>query len=486
MLSDWTNLPDPKDSLDLLKTEKMAEDEVDLLTIGAGGAGYPAAFRLAQVGMTAVMVDDKGVLSGNCLYEGCVPSKAVREMGDIVSTQQRLAAKGMMSKDTSIDFAAIMKHKDEVQNTRYGQHAEDMKKLKTLRLIKGKAKLTGPHSVEVTTDSGVQKFRCKHIIIGSGCDISVPPFTGSDLCLTSHDLYKPNPKLQTLPSRMIVIGGGYIGLETASFFASFGTNVTVLQRGPQLIKNYDPDLVSQLLPLLSPRIKLVTNCAISAVNKSGQSGYKVTGSISNKEQTFEADVVVVATGRRPAIPEGTKKLGIEVSKKGIVVGPDLQIPTHKHIYAVGDVNGHSPLFHSAVRQSLVAAHNILAGNKTVDYAEFSSVPNTIFTMPAAASVGITPSIAQEKGIEILKTRYDFVEDSRAQILDQMEGGIELFFEPGSLRLLGGWVVGIDAGLLIGQIGLAVANNLTAYELARFSDQHPMSSEGIGKAARSLF
>ena len=193
----------------------------------------------------------------------------------------------------------------------------------------------------------------------------------------------------------------------------------------------------------------------------------------------------MAVGRRPVIPAGAAEIGITVTRKGVAVGPDLQT-VHPHIYACGDVNGRVPLFHAAVRQSMVAAHNILGGNIPMDYADFRHIPTTIFTLPAAAYVGITPALAEAQGIPLQTGRYDFEEDSRAQILERMEGGIQLFFAADSLRLLGGWVVGIDAGSLIGQIGTAAAHGLTAYDLARFADQHPMSAEGIGKAARSLF
>lgn len=462
----------------------MAEEQLDLLTIGAGGAAYPAAFRLAEVGRSVVMVDPKGVLSGNCLYEGCVPSKAVREMIDTANAHAQLAGKSAMDMLGS-DYAAVVKHKDAVQSRRYEQHGSEIQKNPTMRLIKGTAKLTGPHTVEVATDSDVLKFRCRNIIIGSGCSIFVPPFPGSDLCLTSHDLYKPDPSLKRLPSDMVVIGGGYIGLETASFFAAFGTKVTLLQKGETLLNNFDPELTNQLIPLLSKNIDIRVDITVLGVEKTS-SGHSVSIEAAGTRHTIDTDVVVVAAGRRPLVPEGCKELGIEVGKKGIVVGPSLQTSAYKHIYACGDVNGRVPLFHAAVRQSLVAAHNILAGDRPVDYADFEYVPNTIFTLPAAACVGITPAIAKAKGQELLRARYDFVQDSRAQIMEQLEGGIELFFEPGTLRLLGGWVVGIDAGMLIGQIGLATAARLTAYDLAKFADQHPMSSEGIGKAARSLF
>jgi dihydrolipoamide dehydrogenase len=185
------------------------------------------------------------------------------------------------------------------------------------------------------------------------------------------------------------------------------------------------------------------------------------------------------------IPEGAERLGLDIGPHGIRVGPDLRT-AHPHIYACGDVNGRVPLFHAAVRQSLVAAHNILGGRQPLDYADFLNVPTTIFTLPAAAYVGLTPSRASAVGRTLVSGRYAFNEDSRAQILERTDGEIRLFFETESLRLLGGWVVGLDAEHLIGEIGIAVHGGLTAYDMARFADQHPMSAEGLGKAARSLF
>jgi dihydrolipoamide dehydrogenase len=194
---------------------------------------------------------------------------------------------------------------------------------------------------------------------------------------------------------------------------------------------------------------------------------------------------MVAAGRRPVIPEGLAAIGVEVGKRGIVVDTGMRtaIP---HIFAAGDVNGLTPLFHAAVRQSLVAAHNILGGEVSLDSFDPGPVPTTIFTLPEAAYVGLVPETARKKGIPVIAGRYDFSEDSRAQILGETGGGITLLFEPGSLRLLGGTIVGVDAGNLVGEIGLALAGGLTARDLAGFADQHPMASEGIGKAARSLF
>lgn len=461
----------------------MQRETVDVLTIGAGGGAYPAAFRLAKAGLSVVMTDPKGVMSGNCLYEGCVPSKTLRETGEILESQRRFADLGLAGL-VQIDYPRMVAHKDAIQARRYAQHAQELRNYPNLQLISGSARFIDPHTVAVATGEGERHFHCRHIIVASGAEVFAPPIPGADLCLTSHDLYKPDPTLKILPERMVVIGGGYIGLETASFFAAFGTRVVLLQKGPQILSGMDQGMVATLLPLLNSNIEMILNADVERVEAVG-SGRRVHYRQGGAEQRVEGDVALMAVGRHPVIPAGTAELGIDIGKHGIVVGPSLQT-RFPHIYATGDVNGRVPLFHAAVRQSLVAAHNILGGDRALDYADFRNIPTTIFTLPGAAYIGLTATQAAAEGVEVITGTYDFIDDSRAQILEAMGGGIRLFFAPGSLRLVGGWIVGIDAGHLIGEIGLAVAKGLTAYDLAAFADQHPMSSEGIGKAARSIF
>lgn len=462
----------------------MADSEVDLLTLGAGGGAYPAAFRMAKAGARVVMVDTKGFMSGNCLYEGCVPSKAVRETAVILDAQQTFRSRGLPGR-IEIDYAAVVAHKDAVQARRYAQHAEELAAVPNLRLLQGEARFLDPHTVQVHGAHGDERLRCRHVIIATGSDVYVPPLPGAELALTSHDLYKPDPPLKRLPPHMIIVGGGYIGLETASFFATFGSRVTILEMADQVLAGMDPAMVGQLVPLLHPRIRIMTGVKVLALEAEATGQRTVQYSLGDQTARLTGDAVVLAIGRRPVIPEGAERLGLDIGPHGIRVGPDLRT-AHPHIYACGDVNGRVPLFHAAVRQSLVAAHNILGGRQPLDYADFLNVPTTIFTLPAAAYVGLTPSRASAVGRTLVSGRYAFNEDSRAQILERTDGEIRLFFETESLRLLGGWVVGLDAEHLIGEIGIAVHGGLTAYDMARFADQHPMSAEGLGKAARSLF
>ena len=239
---------------------------------------------------------------------------------------------------------------------------------------------------------------------------------------------------------------------------------------------------------LDPKIKLELGTEIKKIEKI-QSGGAYSYNVSYiKDGTLKAvntDMVLMAYGRKPVIPEGTDKLGIEFDKKGrIKINSAIQtnIP---HIYASGDVNGLSMLFHSAERQSLVCGNNIFAGNTPIDYMDFNAVPTTVFTFPKAAYAGIMPSQAEKAGINVLECSYDFVVDAKAQIYNELKGEIREFFDAKTLKIIGAWVIGIDAELLIGELVTAIQNSLDIRIVAGLSNQHPTSSEGIAKAARKL-
>lgn len=460
----------------------MIPDAFDLITIGAGGGAYPAAFRLAQAGWKVLMTDPKGVMSGNCLAEGCVPSKTVREVAHLLRRQKRLDRLGA-SGALSADFTAVMAHKDAVQNLRYAQHQTELAQTPNITLLKGTAGLVDEHTVRVVSEKEERRFRTRHILIASGSDVFLPPLPGAGLCLTSHHLFKVGAELTMLPRRMAVIGGGYIGLETACMFAAFGTEVTILEKGPVLLPGMDRILVGTLQPLLDPAIRIRTSADVREIRKT-PNGMSVEYTLDEGHQMLDADVVLMAAGRKPVFPDGIDRLGITTGHSGIVVDEGLNT-SRPGIYAAGDINGRTPLFHAAVRQSLATANNMLSGGNTVDRVDFLSTPTTIFSLPGASYVGVLPEAAEKAGISLLETRYDFAEDARAQILSETEGGLRLYFDKETKVLKGGWVVGIDAGNLIGEIGLAVSARLTAKDLAHFSDQHPMAAEGIGKAARQI-
>ncbi len=461
----------------------MQDVSVDVVTIGAGGGAYPAAFRLARSGRQVVMTDPKGVMSGNCLAEGCVPSKAVREVAQLYRRVRGGARMGLHGQ-LSAEYSGALAHKSWVQELRYRQHAEELEALEPrLRLITGVARLVDSHTALVEGPQGSWRISARSVIVASGSDITVPKLPGAELCITSRDLFALTPQVRSVPDTLLVIGAGYIGLEAAGILQTFGAQVEVLEMEDQILPGMDPDFAALLAANLDPQITVRLGSKVRSVEATPE-GRRVTYLRDGKVNTAEAQQVLLAVGRHPVLPTGLAEAGVEVEAGRPRVNHSLQTSV-PHIYAPGDVNGRSMLFHSAVRQSLVAADCIAAGDRAVDHFDFGAVPTTIFTFPEAAYVGLLRGEAHLRGIPVEEAAYSFEEDSRAQILGEMSGELRLFFAPGSLRLLGGWVVGVDAAQLIGEIGTAVAAGLTAHQLARFPDQHPMAQEGVGKAARRL-
>ncbi|KAA8922611.1 dihydrolipoyl dehydrogenase [Thermoplasma sp.] len=449
-------------------------EEYDVITIGAGGAAYPAAFRLKKSGYSVLMIDKKGVMSGNCLAEGCVPSKAVIET---VHTLAKMRHFG----DFSIDYGKIVDHKDSVQKIRYDQHDEELKEA-GLKIIKGTARLIDENMVEVSSDTGTSRYRASSIIIASGSDTFVPKIPGSNLAWTSADLYALNARVRKLPKSMAIIGGGYIGMETASFMSILGVKVTVIEMLDRVLSTMEKSMVDKLLPLL-PKIEIKTSSPVKSIEKNG-SMYRVNFGADSNTESIDVEAVLMAVGRIPVFPDGVDELGIEHDRHGIKVNMAMQTNI-KNIYATGDVNGITPLFHAAKRQSIVAANNIMANNVPTDYFDPLSVPFTVYTIPQMAYVGIMPSQARKMGIDYVETDYQIETDSMAQINNEMYGEIRIFTDS-RMKVIGGYVIGNDAGNVINEIALAVSRGLSLRDLAEMAHQHPMTFEGIDSAARKLY
>lgn len=449
-------------------------EEYDVVTIGAGGAAYPAAFRLKKSGYSVLMIDKKGVMSGNCLAEGCVPSKAIIETVHTAARMRHFS-------NFPLDYAKIVDHKESVQKTRYNQHDEEMKEA-GLKVVKGTAKLIDDNTVEVSLDGGTTRYRASSIIIATGSDTFVPKIPGSDSVWTSADLYSLNARIRKLPHSIAIIGGGYIGMETASFMSLLGVRVTIIEMLDRVLSTMEKPMVDKLLPLL-PNMDIKTSSAVKSIEKHGDT-FTVNFGSGQNAGSVDVEAVLMAVGRAPVFPEGTDELGIEHDRHGIKVNMAMQTSI-KNIYATGDVNGITPLFHAAKRQSLVAANNIMANNVPVDYFDPLSVPFTVYTIPQMAYVGLLPSQIEKMGIEYLEADYQMEKDSMAQISNEMYGELKIFADK-RMKVIGGYVIGNDAGNLINEIALAISKGLSLRDLAEMAHQHPMSFEGIDSAARKFY
>ncbi len=450
-------------------------EEYDVVTIGAGGASYPAAFRLKRSGYSVAMIDEKGVMSGNCLSEGCVPSKAIIETVHNYKLIREFS-------DFKIDYSDIIERKDHVQKLRYRLHGRELEEA-GLKIVKGTAKILDKHLLEVDTGKDKLKLGFKHLIIGSGAYTYKLKIPGAEYAITSADLYKIDPPVKSIPKSIAVIGGGYIGVETASFMSILGSRVKLIERSDRLLTDMDPQIVDRLTGML-PEMDINLNNEVKSIEKYGDGFKTIIVNENGEKSAITSELVMMATGREPLIPEGTEECGIEVTRKGITVNSSMQtnIP---HIYATGDVNGITPLFHAAKRQSLVAAANIMAGDTQVERFDSDSVPFTLFSIPNMSFVGITPQLAMERNIEYRAVSYHMIEDSMAEIHNETCGEITMLFDR-NLNIIGGYIIGNDAGNLINEIALGIHKGLNARDFAEMPHQHPMTFEGLDSAARKLF
>jgi len=421
-----------------------------------------------------IMVHEKGVMSGNCLFEGCIPSKAIIETVHNYAKMRKLA-------DFKIDYNAIVQRKDEVQKIRYKQHSEELKEA-DLELIKGKAKIIDENTVEVQTEKGNERYRADHIIIGSGSETAIPPIPGSQYAITSRDFFIMNPAVKNIPPSIVIIGGGYIGLETGSFLSLLGSNVTIIEMLDRVLSTMDSEIVDKTIPLL-PKMNIITGASVTSIKKENGKAM-VEFSKDGKPSSVIADEVMLSVGRKPVYPEGTDDIGIKHDRRGITVNSAMQTNI-SHIYATGDVNGITPLFHAAKRQSIVAANNIMANDQPTDYFDPLSVPFTVYTIPQMAFVGITPEMARKRGIAYTKGSFSMSKDSMAQIFDEMQGEITVLFDD-RMKIIGGYVIGNDAGNLINEIALAVSKGLSLRDFAEMAHQHPMTFEGLNDLARKFY
>ncbi len=459
----------------------MDTHDVDVVVVGAGGGGYPGAFFLDKSGRRVVMVDPIGNLGGDCLAEGCVPSKAVREASLMRARARRQGRFGLLGEVPEVDWPGVLAHKDHVQDTRYTQHSAELAGSK-IRFHTGHARVVSEQVVEVTeTSGGMLRYRFGDLIIATGSAPSRLAIPGADLALTSHELFRLGADI-AFPSRPVIIGGGYIGVEVASMLENLGARPLVLEATGELLPGFDTELAEGLHRALGARVEIRTGVLVSGIERSG-SDYLVRCRAGAGEATAAGDAVVMATGRHVVLPEGVEQLGLDP-----LAPPDVDDrlrTSNPHVYAPGDVNARSMLFHSAVRQSLVAGHVIAAGGQPVDAMNFEAVPMTVFTEPEAAHVGLTERQATERFGDAAVTRYDYATDARAQILDEADGFIKLVWDPNSTRLVGAQILGVDAAQLIAPLALAVHAGSKAADLAEVAFPHPMISEGINKAARSL-
>jgi dihydrolipoamide dehydrogenase len=449
--------------------------ELDTLVVGAGPGGYVAAIRAAQLGQKVTIVD-KGTLGGVCLNVGCIPSKALIEAGHSVEKAQGNEALGIKTEKVSVDFEKVQEWKASVVN-KLTSGVESLLKGNKVDIVKGEVYFVDQNPVKVMDEKTSQTYTFKNCIIATGSSpIEIPTFKFSDRVLDSTGALN----LKEIPKKMVVIGAGYVGSELGSAYANFGTEVVFLEGAKDILSGFE----KQMTQLVKKRLKnkgatIVTEAMAKGVEET-KDGVKVTYEVGGKEETVEADYVLVTVGRRPNTREiGLEQVGIEVDERGLIK-VDKQCRTNKsNIYAIGDIVAGAPLAHKASYEGKIAAEAISGEKSEVDYI---GMPAVAFVEPELASVGLTEKEAKDAGYNVKVAKFPFGANGRALSLNATDGFLKLVTRKEDGLVLGGQVAGPNASDMISEIGLAVEAGMTAEDIALTIHAHPTLGEITMEAA----
>jgi dihydrolipoamide dehydrogenase len=436
--------------------------DVDVVVIGAGPGGYTAAFRAADLGLKVVLVERYERLGGVCLNVGCIPSKALLHLAKVIAEADE--AEGLTFGAPEIDLDGVRAFKDGAVK-KLTDGLVGLAKRRKVTVMHGEARFTGPNELRV----GDEKVAFAHAIIAVGSSAARLPFLPDDERIVTSTGALALPEL---PERLLVIGGGIIGLEMATVYDALGTAVTVVELEDQLIPGCDPDLVKPLHKRIEKRyaaIRLGTAIESVTAEKDG---------LHVGEEVF--DRILVAVGRRPnGNLIDADKAGVNVDERGFIAVDDRLRTNVPHIFAIGDVVGEPMLAHKATHEAVVAAE-VIAGHDVVF--DVRGIPSVAYTDPEVAWVGLTETQAKRDGTRYEKAGFPWAASGRALGIGRPDGATKLLVDPDTRRVLGGGIVGAGAGELIAEVALAIEMGAVAEDIALTVHPHPTLSETIAFAA----
>lgn len=448
--------------------------DYDLVVIGGGPGGYVAALRGAQLGARVALVEEKRV-GGVCLNEGCIPTKALARSVELLLDIERAQEFGILVSEPALDFAKMMARKEMVVE-KLVSGVEALLQARKVELFKGKGRLLAPNKVAVDG----RELSTRGIIIATGAEPGKPPVAGLDLegVLTSSEILE----LEEAPSRLVIVGGGVIGMEFVTLFNALGTKVTVIEMLSSLLPPVDEELSRRYLNLVRREgVEVHLNSPLRGVQKKGPTLLVEYGA-DEKVESVEAEYVLIATGRLPYTEGlGLAELGVKTEGRAIVVDDYLQTSV-PGVYAVGDVTGGWMLAHVAFRQGEIAAENALGDKKGLDY---RAVPYCVFTLPEIAGVGLTEQEAKGKGIPYKKSIFRFTASGRALTMGETTGLVKMLcHEEG--EVLGLHIMGPRATDLIAEGALAIQMGAKASDIVATIHAHPTLPEAVREAALGQF
>jgi len=463
-----------------LKPDVPHDRETQLLVLGAGPGGYTAAFRAADLGLKVTLVERWPMLGGVCLNVGCIPSKALLHAAKVIDEVGEMRAHGIDFGAPKIELPKLLEWKNKVVGKLVGGLSV-LAKQRKVEVVQGTGKFASPHVMEVArADGKTEKIRFEQCIIAAGSEPIKLPFIPDDPRVIDST---GALELNGVPQRLLVIGGGIIGLEMATVYASLGAKLSVVELTPQLMPGADPDLVRPLEKRLKARYEqILLNTKVTACAAKPE-GLEVTFEDANGKRNDTFDRVLVAVGRFTNGKRiGLENADIDVSDRG-VIPVDKQMRTNlPHVFAIGDLVPGPMLAHKAMHEAKVAAE-VAAGHKS--YFDARVIPSVAYTDPEVAWVGLTETEAKKNGTNYKVGKFPWAASGRSLALGRDEGFSKLLFDPVSHRVLGGGMVGPNAGELVAEVALAIEMGADASDIGLTIHPHPTLSETVALSAEAF-
>ena len=453
------------------------EIKTQVVVLGAGPAGYSAAFRAADLGLDTIIVERYSTLAGVCLNVGCIPSKALLHVAKVIEEAKALSEHGIIFGAPQTDIDKVRLWKEKVINQLTGGLA-GMAKMRKVQVVNGFGKFTGPNTLEVDGADGKTTVTFDNAIIAAGSRPVKLPFIPHDdpRVWDSTDALE----LTSVPGKLLVIGGGIIGLEMGTVYSSLGSEIDVVEFADQLVPAADKDIVKIYTKRVAKKFNIMLETKVTAVEARADGLYVSYEGKHAPAEPVRYDNVLVAVGR---VPNGklmdAEKAGVAVTERGFIE-VDKQLRTNvAHIHAIGDIVGQPMLAHKGVHEGHVAAE-VIAGKK--HYFDPKVIPSIAYTEPEMAWVGLTEKEAKQQGLNFEVATFPWAASGRAIASDCSDGMTKLIFDKESGRVIGGAIVGTNGGELLGEIGLAIEMGADAEDIALTIHAHPTLHESVGLAA----
>ena len=457
-------------------------DKFQAIVIGGGPGGYVCAIRLAQLGLKTACIESRGSLGGTCLNVGCIPSKSLLNLSEEFHKAQNLSSRGIEVGDVKLNLSKMMKNKDKAV-TILTKGVEFLLKKNKVAYFKGTGSFKTKNEILIKDDQNKETLvKTNHVVIATGSDpVSLPGVKFDEKVIVSST---GALKLEKVPKKMVVVGGGYIGLEMGSVWSRLGSEVQVVEFLDHITPGMDKEISNEFMKILKKQgIKFNMQNKVENIKSKSSGAVVSTIDKDGNKNDFECDVVLISVGRKPNTKGlNLKEIGVELDERNRIK-TDKNLKTNvENIYAIGDVINGPMLAHKAEDEGIAVAENIAGQSGHVNY---DTIPGVIYTTPEVASIGKTEEQLKEKNIKYKIGKFSFMANSRAKAIDDTEGFVKILADEKTDKVLGAHLIGPHAGELIAEIGVAMEFGASSEDIARTCHAHPTFSEAVKEAALSV-